>query len=58
MAPASTSDSASRNRIDRIEVRWPGGGEDLVKDLQANQLLTITEGAGVTEKLPLGGKEG
>ncbi|MFH1918329.1 MAG: CRTAC1 family protein, partial [Planctomycetota bacterium] len=32
------------DRIDRIEVRWMGGGVDVLEDLAADQLLTITEG--------------
>ena len=33
-----------RNRIDRIEVRWIGGGVDVLKNVAADRLLTITEG--------------
>ena len=33
-----------RDRVDRIEVRWIGGGQDILKDVQANQLVTIVEG--------------
>ncbi len=36
---------AGHDRIDRIEVRWIGGGLDVLSDLAADQLLTITEGA-------------
>jgi len=39
----------SRKRIDRIEVRWLGGGVDVLKDIAVNQLLTITEGASKSE---------
>jgi len=31
-------------RVDRIEVRWIGGGVDVLTDVPANQLLTIAEG--------------
>ena len=34
----------SRDRIDRVEVRWIGGGTDVIHDVKADQLLTITEG--------------
>ena len=34
----------SRDRIDRVEVRWPGGGTDAVEDVKVDRLLTITEG--------------
>jgi len=32
-----------RDRVERIEVRWVGGGVDLLEDVHADQLLTITE---------------
>lgn len=32
-----------RDRIDRIEVHWLGGGTDIVKNLSVDRLLTITE---------------
>ena len=34
-----------RNRIDRIEVRWIGGGLDVFEDVAVDQLLTITQGS-------------
>jgi hypothetical protein len=35
------------DRIDRIEVRWIGGGTDVLRDVPADQVLIITEsGAG------------
>jgi len=33
-----------RERIDRIEVRWIGGGSDVWNDVDVDQLLTLTEG--------------
>ena len=33
-----------RERIDRIEVRWLGGGVDVLENLSADRILTITEG--------------
>jgi len=35
-----------RERIDRVEVRWVGGGTDVLKDVPVDRLLTITEGRG------------
>jgi hypothetical protein len=32
------------DRVDRIEVRWIGGGVDLLENVAADRLLTITEG--------------
>lgn len=31
------------DRVDRIEIRWPSGTVDLMEDIEADQLLTITE---------------
>jgi len=35
----------TRERVDRIEVRWIGGGVDVVRDVRADRLVTITEEA-------------
>jgi len=35
-----------RNRIDRIEVHWIGGGVDILEDVAPDQLITTTEGGG------------
>jgi hypothetical protein len=34
-----------RDRVDRIEVRWLGGGLDVLEEVAADRLLTIVEGA-------------
>jgi hypothetical protein len=34
----------THTKADTIEVQWPGGGADTVKDVDANQFITITEG--------------
>jgi hypothetical protein len=39
-------------RVDRIEVKWPGGRTDTVRDVAANQIVTITEGQGLTGRTP------
>jgi enediyne biosynthesis protein E4 len=36
-----------RSKIDSIEVRWPSGTVDKVKDVSANKILTIKEGQGL-----------
>jgi hypothetical protein len=36
-----------RDHIDALEIRWPSGAVEIFKDLAADQILTITEGAGV-----------
>ena len=35
----------SHNKVDRIEVRWIGGGTDVLENVAADQLLTLTEGS-------------
>jgi hypothetical protein len=32
-------------QVDLVEVRWPGGGVETLKDVAADQLLQIVEGA-------------
>ncbi len=32
-------------KVDRIEVRWIGGGTDVLRDMAVDRLITITEGA-------------
>jgi enediyne biosynthesis protein E4 len=39
-----------RERVDRIEVRWLGGGRDVVDNVAADQLLTVVEGGAVVSK--------
>jgi hypothetical protein len=41
-------------KVDVLEVRWPSGQLDTVKDVGANQLILVKEGEGVvrTEKVP------
>ena len=38
------------SRGDRLEIRWPGGGTDLVEDIEANQIVTIKEGEGIVHR--------
>ncbi len=40
-------------RADRIEVAWPGGRVDVLKDIDANQILTVQEGGKVIGRTPL-----
>jgi len=35
----------THDKIDRIEVKWIGGGVDIFENISADQLITITEGA-------------
>ncbi|HZO51408.1 MAG TPA: CRTAC1 family protein [Bryobacteraceae bacterium] len=36
--------------IDKVEIRWPNGGTEVVKGLGANRWITIREGAGVVSQ--------
>ena len=40
-------------RAERLEVRWPSGRVDTFEDMEANEVLTITEGQGVTSRAAL-----
>lgn len=40
-------------RVDRLEIRWPGGATDILNDIEANQILTIVEGSGLSDRRPL-----
>ncbi len=42
----------TRDRVDRIEVRWPGGGRQVIEGAGADQLLTVTESAREPEQEP------
>jgi hypothetical protein len=39
-----------------IEIRWPSGRVETIKDTAANQLIVVKEGAGVVQATPLGRK--
>jgi hypothetical protein len=38
----------SRDKIDRIEVSWIGGGVDVFENIAIDQLITLTEGSSKT----------
>ncbi|MBL7154220.1 MAG: CRTAC1 family protein [Phycisphaerae bacterium] len=40
-----------REKVDRIEVQWIGGGVDVLEDIAVDQVLTITEGS-ASARLP------
>ena len=39
-------------KVDRIDVRWPGGRIETIRDVAADQIVTVTEGKGVTVRSP------
>lgn len=38
--------------IDRIEIRWPAGEIEVLQNVAANQIVTVTEGKGITGRAP------
>ena len=42
-----------RDRVDRIEVRWIGGGVDVVENVPVDRLVTVTEGSAKAELRPM-----
>jgi enediyne biosynthesis protein E4 len=38
--------------VERVEIRWPAGGTEILRDLPVNHILTIVEGKGVTNRVP------
>jgi hypothetical protein len=38
----------NRDKVDRIEVRWIGGGTDVFGNFTADQLITLIEGGSKT----------
>jgi hypothetical protein len=40
------------SHADRLEVRWPSGIVDVVEGLEANQIVTVGEGKGITNRSP------
>jgi hypothetical protein len=39
-------------RVDRLEVTWPDGKVDALENLPSNQIITIREGQGETQRVP------
>ena len=42
-------------KIDLLEVRWPSGQTDTMKDVKVNQLVTVKEGNGIVKTQQLEG---
>ena len=40
-------------RVDRLEIRWPAGETEIVQNGGADQMLTVTEGRGITARTPV-----
>jgi hypothetical protein len=44
---------ANAQQADRLEILWPGGSSETVEAIKANQIVTVTEGRGLTRQEPL-----
>ena len=40
-------------KVDLLEIRWPGGQIDTAKDVKVNQLVYVKEGQGIVKTEPL-----
>jgi hypothetical protein len=43
--------------ISRIEIRWPSGAIETLQNMAGNQIVTVTEGRGVTARTALAGRK-
>jgi enediyne biosynthesis protein E4 len=41
------------DKIELLEVRWPSGQVDTMKDVKVNQLVVVEEGKGIVKASPL-----
>jgi enediyne biosynthesis protein E4 len=41
-------------KVDVLEIRWPSGQIDAIKDIKANQLVFVKEGEGITRTMQFG----
>jgi enediyne biosynthesis protein E4 len=38
-------------KVDLLEIRWPSGQLDTLRDMKANQLIIVKEGAGIIQTM-------
>ena len=41
-----------RARVDQLDVRWPSGRTEIIRDVAANHIVTIREGDGIVRAVP------
>jgi hypothetical protein len=41
---------ADATRVERLDVRWPTGDVETIRDVPADQIVTVTEGKGITAR--------
>jgi hypothetical protein len=39
-------------RLDRVEIRWPNGATESIGPVDPGQIVTVTEGRGITARAP------
>jgi hypothetical protein len=39
-------------RAERLEIRWPSGTVDTLQNVEGNEIITVTEGKGMTNGTP------
>jgi predicted xylose isomerase-like sugar epimerase len=44
---------AGETRISQVQIRWPMGEKEILKDIPADFIYTITEDKGITDKQAL-----
>ncbi|MBA2356558.1 MAG: CRTAC1 family protein [Acidobacteria bacterium] len=45
---------AQASKVEQVEIRWPGGQVERLGPQAAGQTLVVTEGAGITRRVPFG----
>jgi hypothetical protein len=45
-------------KVDQLEIRWPSGQIDTLKDIKANQVIYVKEGEGISRTMQFPGKKG
>ena len=43
-------------QAERLEIRWPSGKTDMLQNVEANAIVTVTEGEGITARTPFAGR--
>jgi hypothetical protein len=41
-----------RSQADRLEIRWPSGRVEIIRDVSANRIITVREGEGIIGAVP------
>ena len=43
-------------RVERLDIRWPTGEMETIRDVAADQIVTVTEGKGITGRTAFSGR--